>query len=137
MRNDVGKAVVVIAVETYNLNVSLGIRELSNVSKKLPVLFGEAGEVEVGEDVAQQDQPLKAVLLQHARGFARMTGLRAQVQVGKDQRVVNLQIHGSVLTKECYGVMNCASKLVQPEAAGNVWVNKALDGDAPPIVSAV
>jgi hypothetical protein len=42
-----------------------------------------------------------------------VTGFRTQVQVGKDQRVVDMQIHNLVLTIECYGVMKIASKLVQ------------------------
>ena len=76
------------------------------------MVFGQAGEVEVGKNVAEQDQPLKSIFLQHARGFARMTGLRTQVQVGKDQRVVAMQIHNSVVATQCYGVMKVASKLV-------------------------
>jgi hypothetical protein len=76
------------------------------------VFFGQAGKVEIGEDVAQQDQTLKTVFLQHSRCLARVTGFRTQVQVGKDQRVVDMQIHNLVLTIECYGLMKIASKLV-------------------------
>jgi hypothetical protein len=42
-----------------------------------------------------------------------MAGLGTQVQVGKDQRVVHGQIHTSVVARECYEVMNIASKSVQ------------------------
>jgi hypothetical protein len=73
------------------------------------VLFGEASEVEVRKDVAQQDQPAKTVVLQHARSFAGVTGLCTEVQVGKDQRVVDMQIHNPVVARECYEVMKCAS----------------------------
>jgi hypothetical protein len=41
-----------------------------------------------------------------------MTRLCTQVQVGKDQRVVHVQIHIPVLAVDCYGVMKCASILV-------------------------
>src|SRR5579871_6620399 len=41
-----------------------------------------------------------------------MTRLCTQVQVGKDQRVVHVQIHIPVLAVECYGLMKCASILV-------------------------
>jgi hypothetical protein len=41
-----------------------------------------------------------------------VAGLCPQVQVRKDQRVVAMQIHASVVSKQCYGVMKCASKLV-------------------------
>ncbi len=88
VRHDVGEAVVVIALHPDDFNIAFGIRKLANIAEKLPVIFGEAGEVEVGENVAQQDQPLKAVFLEHASGFAGMTRLCTEVQVGKDQRVV-------------------------------------------------
>ena len=113
VRHDVRQPVVVVAFHPHDLNVALGIGELANVTEELPVVFGEAGKVEVGKDVAQQDQPLKAGFLQHARGFAGVTGLCTEVQVGKDQRVVAMQIHNLVVAKQCYGVMKCASKSVQ------------------------
>ena len=103
---------IVIALDPNDLNVALGIRELADVAKKLPVLLGEAGKVEIGKNVAQQNQPLETILLEHARGFARMTGLCTEVQVGKDQRVVPVQIHSPVVAAECYGLMNVASILV-------------------------
>jgi hypothetical protein len=43
-----------------------------------------------------------------------MAGLCTEVQVGKDQRVVDMQIHNPVVASECYEVMKCASKSVQP-----------------------
>ena len=112
MRHDVRQPVVVIPFHPHHFNLPLGIGQLPDVSQKLPVIFGQAGEIEIGEDVAQQNQPLKAVFLQHARSLARMTRLCTQVQVGKDQRVVHVQIHIPVLAVECYGLMKCASILV-------------------------
>ena len=83
------------------------------------MVFSEAGEVEVGEDIAQQDQPLKTVFLEHARGFAGVTGLCTEVQVGKDQRVVAMQIHNLVVAGECYEAMKCASKSVHDNYESN------------------
>ena len=60
-----------------------------------------------------KDQPLKTVFLEHARGFTGVTGLCTEVQVGKDQRVVDMQIHNLVVASQCYGVMKYASKSVQ------------------------
>ena len=77
------------------------------------MFFGQAGEIEVGEDITEEDQPLKRVFLQHASGLARVARLRTEVQVGKDQRVVHGQIHISVVARQCYGVMKDASILVQ------------------------
>jgi len=76
------------------------------------VFLRQAGEIEVGKDIAQQDQALKAIALQHTRRFACMTRLCTQVQVGEDQRVVGMQIHIYVLTTYCYWVINTASILV-------------------------
>jgi len=101
MRHNVRQSVIVIAFDPDNLDVAFGIRELADETEELPMIFGEAGEVEVGKNVAQQDQPLKTVFLQHPRGLARVTGFRPQMQVGKDQRVVDMQIHTSIVAIEC------------------------------------
>ncbi len=113
VRHDVGEPVVVVAFHPHDLDIAFGIGELANVAQELPMFFGETGEVEVGKNVAQQDQPLKTVFLQHPRGFAGVAGLCTEVQVGKDQRVVDMQIHSTVVTTLCYEVMKYASKSVQ------------------------
>jgi hypothetical protein len=113
VRHDVREAVIVITFHPHDFDIALGVGELANVAEKLPVIFGEAGEVEVSEDVAQQDQPLKTIFLENARGFAGMAGLCTEVQVGKDQRVVYMQIHNLVVASKCYEVMKYASKSVQ------------------------
>lgn len=76
------------------------------------MIFGEACEIQIGEDVAEQDQALEAGFLQHARGFARMAGISAQMQIREDQRVVPVRIHNLVVAGECYEVVNIASILV-------------------------
>ena len=119
MRHDISQSVIVVAFHPHDLDFAFGIRELANVAEELPVFFGQASEIQVGKDVAQQNQPLKAVFLQHACGFARVTGVRTEVQIGKDQRVVYRQIHSSVVTSQCYGVMKVASKLVHGNFGGN------------------
>src|SRR5271170_1672241 len=113
MRHDVGEPVVVIAFHPHDLDIALGIRQLADVAEKFPVVLGQAREIEVGKNIAEKDQPVKEVFLQHASGFARMAGLRTEVQVGKDQRVVHGQIHSSMVAIECYGAMKVASKSVQ------------------------
>ena len=112
VRHDVGEPVVVIAFHPYDFNLAFGIRQFADITEELPVFFGQAGKIEVGKNIAQKDQPLKQVFLQHASGFAGMARLRTEVQVGKDQRVVHGQIHNSVVASECYGVMKTASKSV-------------------------
>ncbi len=113
VRHDVGEPVVVVAFHPHDFDVAFGIGELAYVAQELPMFFGEAGEVEVSKNVAQQDQPLKTIFLQHPRSFAGVAGLCTEVQVRKDQRVVDMQIHTPVVTTLCYEVMKCASKSVQ------------------------
>jgi len=112
MRHHVGQPVVVIPFHPHHFNVALGIRQLPDISQKLPMILGKPREVKVGKNVAQQNQPREAALLEHLRSLARATRLRTQVQVRKDQRVVRMQIHILVVPTECYGVMKDASILV-------------------------
>ncbi len=140
VRHDVGESVIVIAFHPHNFDIALGVGELADVAEELPVFFGEAGEVEVGKDVAQQDQPLKTVFLEHARGFTGVTSLCTEVQVGKDQRVVDMQIHSLVVAGECYGVMKHASKSVHGNYRSNrsnLSVNKGFNQPARRTVAVV
>jgi hypothetical protein len=41
-----------------------------------------------------------------------MARLCAEVQVGKDQRVVGMRTHGWIVAGDCYGAINVASILV-------------------------
>jgi hypothetical protein len=56
MRHDFGQAVVVIAFDPDDFDVALGIGELANEAEKFPVLFFQASEIEVGKDIAQQNE---------------------------------------------------------------------------------
>jgi hypothetical protein len=49
-----------------HLDVALGIGEFSDVTEKLPVLFLQAPEVQIAENIAQQDKPSKGDRLQHS-----------------------------------------------------------------------
>ena len=51
------------------------------------MVFLQAGEVQVGEDIAQQDQSPEAEKFQQALRLARAADLRTQVQVAEDQRI--------------------------------------------------
>jgi len=113
MGHDVRQSVVMVSFHPHHFNAAFRIRELADESQEFPVFFFQAGKIEVGKNVAQQDQPLKPAVLQDQRGLAGMTRLRPQVQIREDQRVADRQIHTSVLAADCYGVINVASILVQ------------------------
>ncbi len=83
-----GQAVVVIAFDPDHFDVALGIGELANVAEKFPVLFFQASEIEVGEDIAQQDEAAILIFLENAQRLAGAAHVRAQVQIRKDQRVI-------------------------------------------------
>ena len=112
VRHDVGQAVIMIAFHPDDFDPALGIRQLADIAEEFPVLLGKPGEIQIGKDVAQQDQALEAAFLEQTGGFPRMARLRAEVQVGKDQRVVDMRIHALIVAGNCYGVMNSASILV-------------------------
>ena len=106
VRHDFGQAVIVVAFNPCDFDLAFGIGELANVTEKFPVLLFQPAEIKVGEDVTQQNEAAIAIFLKHEQGFARPADVRAQVQVGQDQRVIELRIHNSIVPQDCYGVMN-------------------------------
>src|SRR5713226_5692260 len=59
MRHHLRESVVVVALHPNHFYFSLGIGKLSNVSQKLPMLFFQAAEIQVRENVSQQDQAVE------------------------------------------------------------------------------
>jgi len=70
------------------------------------VLFFQAAEIEVGKNVAQQDQAAITIFLEHTQSFARPAHVCAEVHVRQDQRVIDLRVHSSIVSQDCYEVMN-------------------------------
>lgn len=93
VRHDVGESVIVIAFHPDHFDMTLGIRQLADQAKKFPVLFGEPREIQVGEDVAQQNQAVETIFFQDKGRFAGMTGRGSQVEIREDQRVVDRLVH--------------------------------------------
>ena len=122
MRHHVGQTMVVVPFHPHHLYLTFGIGEFADVTEEAPVLFGETAEVQVRKNIAQKDQSLKRILLEHAGGIVRAAAVRAEMHVGEDQRVIDGRIHTSVLATECYGVM----KIAQKSAAGVPKVNLGL-----------
>src|SRR5205823_11123376 len=82
VRHDIGEAVIVIAFYPHDFDLALRIGELANLAKKLPVILGQASEIEIGEDVPEEDQAMKAIFLEYPSGLTCMAGRCPQVQVG-------------------------------------------------------
>src|SRR3984893_9159344 len=111
VRHDLTQTPVMIAFHPHNLDAALRIREFADVAQKLPVGLGEAAKIQVGENVAQQDQAAEAGLPQHPRGLLRAADLRSQVQVRDDERVINGGTHHPSCNKRMLRVdENCTEK---------------------------
>jgi hypothetical protein len=82
VRHDIGQALIVIAFHPYDFDVALWIRKFADETEEFPMLLGEAAEIEVGKDIAQENQSPEAIVLQHIGRLAGATGLRAQMHVG-------------------------------------------------------
>jgi hypothetical protein len=100
--HDVAESVVVVAFDPDDFNVAFGIGEFADHSEKLPVFFFEASKVEVGKDVAEQNEPAERSLLQHAGRIAGTTHLGAEMHVREDQRVIHWLLHALILVQSCY-----------------------------------
>ena len=59
MRHHVGQTMVVVPFDPDYLDLTFGIGEFADITEEAPVLFGETAEVQVGENIAQQNQSPK------------------------------------------------------------------------------
>src|SRR5258707_8996519 len=87
MRHDFRESVIVIAFHPDHFNSMTRIRKLADVAQKLPMLFGQAAEIEVAENVAQKNQALEFHGLQEMKRFPGATDFRTQVQIRDDYGV--------------------------------------------------
>src|SRR6266436_8694345 len=75
MGHDLTETTVMVAFHPHHFNAALRVGEFADVAEKLPMGLGEAAKIEVGKNVAQQDQAPEAVLPQHPRGLLRAADL--------------------------------------------------------------
>ncbi len=87
VRHHLRKTVVVVPFHPYDFDFTLGIRKFPNVTEKLPMFFLQTAEVQVGKNVAQQDQPVEGRRLQHLQGSGRTAQFGAQMQIRKNDGV--------------------------------------------------
>src|SRR5258707_11541053 len=73
MRHNFGQSVIVIAFHPDDFNPMTRIRKLADIAQKLPMLFGQAAEIEVAENVAQKNQALEFHGLQEMKRFPGAT----------------------------------------------------------------
>jgi len=97
VRHDFSESVVMISFDPDDLDAMAWIGEFADVSEELPVLLGEATKIQVGKDIAQQNQPLKVDRLQKSKRSARLADVGTQVQVRDDNRVKAISLHAPYL----------------------------------------
>src|SRR6266852_9672530 len=110
MGHDFGQAVVVIAFDPDHFNVALGIGELANEAEKFPVLFFQAPEIEVGENITQKNQPAILIFPEDAQRLARARLMSAPRC--RSERISVSYTGGAtapIVADECYEAMNWQS----------------------------
>lgn len=97
MRHQLSQAVIMVSFHPDHFNVMLGIRELADIRKKLPVLFGEPPEIEVCEDVSKKDKALELRGLQKLQRIPGAAYLRAEMQIRDDDGINTVPRHALFL----------------------------------------
>jgi hypothetical protein len=75
VRHNFCKSVVMVSFYPDNLDVMAWIGEFAYVPEELPMFFGETAKIQVGKDIAQQNQALEMDRLQESQRSARLTDL--------------------------------------------------------------
>ena len=91
------ESMVMISFHPHDLNLMSGVGELANVPQELPMLFCQAAEVQVGEDITQQNQPLEPDRLQESQRSVRLADLGAEMQIGNDDGIEEIYPHAPYL----------------------------------------
>jgi hypothetical protein len=89
----VGKAMIMIPLNPDHRDPALRIRQLANITEKLPVFFLKATEIQIAENIPEQDQAAKRNRFQHLQSSLGTAYLRTKMQVRKDYRVVTRRVH--------------------------------------------
>src|SRR5262249_25378356 len=97
VRHDLSQAVVVVSFHPDHFNVMLGIGELADVRKKLPMLFGEPPEIEVRENVSQENEAFELRALQKLQRIPRAAYLRAEMQIRNNDGIKTIPRHALFL----------------------------------------
>ncbi len=121
MGHDFGQAVIVIAFDPHHFDVTFGVGKLANEAQKFPVLFFQTSEIEVGKNIAQQDEAAISIFPQNTQGFAGAAHVCAEVQIRKDQRVVNLRCDVLRCDGLRYHGLNYCRGLLRGDESGTRW----------------
>jgi len=76
-----GEAFIMVAFHPDDFDVAFAVGEFADAGEELPMIAIQAGEVEVGEDVAQKDQAAEVTGLQQRQGISSPADIRPEVNV--------------------------------------------------------
>ena len=93
VRHNLGESVIVIAFHPDNFNSVPRIRQLANVAQEFPVLFRQAAEVEVVENVTQQDQTFCLDGLQEMQCIMGPADIGPEVQIRNNHGIKAVCLH--------------------------------------------
>lgn len=99
VRHDRAQAAVVIALDPNHLDIAFRVGELADEAEKFPMVFGKTREIEVGKNIAQQNQAAEGMLREHGPRIVSAAELRSQMKIGKDERVVGDRTHQLFFSK--------------------------------------
>ncbi len=133
MLHHVRDARVVVALNPHHFNATLRIAEFADVADEPPVLLGQAGEVQVLEDVAQQDESLERAILKKVQQVGCETEIGAEMYVRHDQGFA-IHLYNRV-AKPCYNHVKSVGVLSR--VAQHVEVEFGLPNEQPTELSAL
>ena len=79
--HNLGKAFVVVAFHPNDLDIAFAIGEFADAGEKLPMIAVQAGEVEVGEDVAQKNQTAEVTGLEQRDSISSAADIGPEVNI--------------------------------------------------------
>jgi len=87
------QAVVMVAFHPHHFFFMFGIGKLADVPQKFPMVFGQAAEVEIGKDIAQQDETPEVNGAQEIQRILGPADLGSQVEIRNYDRIVRFAQH--------------------------------------------
>jgi len=97
VRHQVGESGVVVAFDPDHFDLALWIGKFADIGKELPMFAGQATKVEIGKNIAQQNQPSIAVRLQDVERILCPAHFGPEVDVRQNYCVVRRPTHALVM----------------------------------------
>lgn len=107
VRHDLGQALVVVPFHPDNFDFSFAIGELADLREKHPVLAVEPGKVEIGEDVAEKNEPPVGTGFENCKCVPCAADVRTEMYIRQEQRVTRRCLHAPIVARVYYVKITC------------------------------